>query len=468
MDWVKPDFGDFLAPPKKRQKTDNSSAFKKEENQELPFQPNFSKLSKYSPKTKDELVVNKKKIEEVEYWLKNIDTESAYLLITGPPGCGKLKTLSVLCKSLKIDFIEWSSPASLPYDPDNHSLYKNELDIFEEFVLRACRYSNILFASSRRIVVVKDVPNGFLRDSPVFHLFLDKFFGLQNLKIAFIISDNVMCRSLFPEHIRKKYCIKNINFNPITQKSIATALNNLIKTFDISKINPRAECYSDEISVKCNGDLRNAITMLHFMLAKGKHFPLISPLHLKKKSRGKSKIPVALSNVNVIGDNKMDIFQGLGRVLYAKKENNKFVHDVQEIAESFSSCPNLFVGMLHENYLHTFSSIHDITAAATSLALSDLLLQDWNESSMLYGCGVSIAAQGVMISNSAPIKKFQQFNKSRVKRETILSEEKDILEAANPQWKGSDILLDIAPYASNIPYLEFEHRNVLKKLAHFS
>lgn len=468
MDWVKPDFGDFLAPPKKKQKTDDGPVFKEVEVQKLPTQLNFNKLSKYSPKTRDELVVNKKKIEEVECWLKNIDNESAYLLITGPPGCGKLKTLSILCKSLKIDIVEWSSPASSVYDPDNQYLYKNELEAFEEFVIRASRYSNILFASSRRLVVVKDIPNGYLRDNSIFQLFLEKFDSVQNLKIAFIISDNFICRSLFPEHVRMKYHIKNINFNPITQKNIAAALSNLIKKFEISKINPRAESYSDEISVKCNGDIRNALTMLHFMLAKGKNCPLLSPLPLKKKTRGKSKIPIALGNVNITSDNKMDIFQGLGRVLYAKKENNKFVYDAQEIAESFSSSPNLFVGMVHENYLHTFSSVHDITAAATSLALSDLLLQDWNENSMLYGCGVSVAALGVMISNSAPIKKFQQFNKSRAKKETILCETKDILETANPCWKGSDILLDIAPYASKIPSLELEHKDLLRKLARFS
>lgn len=468
MNWVKPAFNDFLVPSKKRQRNED---FASEEADKLQISNKLTLLSKYFPKSKEELVVNKKKIEEVEYWLENIDSESTYLILSGPPGCGKFRTITILSKSLKIDSVEWITPVAHSYDPEgvNNSLYQSELQFFEDFIVRACRYTSILTPSSKRIVLVKDIPNGYYRNPSAFHSFLENYNKIEKLHVVFILSDVALGRNLFPEQIKLNLCIRTINFNPVTQKNVVTALHNLVRKFDLQKVNPSINSHIEKISEDCNGDLRNAIATLHFVLGDKNGKPFSLPIQKRKRTKGiKSKTKTPSEAVcNTVPDNKIDIFHGLGRVLYAKRENKRLVHNPDEVADSFTTSPQLFVGMLHENYLSTFSSIHDIAKASLSLANSDLLLEDWNANSLLLGCGVSVASHGLMVTNSNPIRKFQQFNKPRLKYDTILGECKDLLESSYPLWKGTDILMDMAPYAVHITNLNFAHSDLIQKLAKF-
>lgn len=85
-----------------------------------------------TPVNSSELVVQKKKVAEVKHWLeqafsksqqvwqysltfgvlliKSLIFQGQFLLLTGPPGCGKYQTLSVLCKELNIEILAWEEP----------------------------------------------------------------------------------------------------------------------------------------------------------------------------------------------------------------------------------------------------------------------------------------------------------------------------------------------------------------------
>ncbi|XP_023225269.1 cell cycle checkpoint protein RAD17-like [Centruroides sculpturatus] len=71
-------------------------------------------VEKYAPTSKDTLAVNKKKVAQVEEWLKNYFDQilnkniSPILLLTGPAGAGKTATMKVLAKEMQLDLVEWS------------------------------------------------------------------------------------------------------------------------------------------------------------------------------------------------------------------------------------------------------------------------------------------------------------------------------------------------------------------------
>lgn len=82
-------------------------------------------VDKYKPETQHELAVHKKKIEEVETWLKAEVLErqpkqgGSILLITGPPGCGKTTTIKILAKEHGIQVQEWINPVLPEFQKDD-------------------------------------------------------------------------------------------------------------------------------------------------------------------------------------------------------------------------------------------------------------------------------------------------------------------------------------------------------------
>uniref|UniRef100_A0A0K8S4M7 Cell cycle checkpoint protein RAD17 n=1 Tax=Lygus hesperus TaxID=30085 RepID=A0A0K8S4M7_LYGHE len=435
MSWVQSKFTDYAVPPCKKRKFESSNTNGKTTVTTPVVDLSYvDEKPKWRPKVKSDLVVNSKKIGEVESWLLNCKTtkEPSILLMTGHPGCGKLTTLRVLCSGLKINLIEWLPQiAQRKYDPEGGEFCQSLSSIFEEFIVRATRYTNVLNAMSSRIVAVKDIPNCYLREPITFHTFLNKYARVHDVHLAFILTDVTVVRSLFPDHVKHSLNVTTVVFNPITQKGVK----------DVLKISFPLKCHGhvDAISASCNGDLRKAITSLEFASKTG-NLPL-------KKSKSST-----LKN-----DDKrdfLDIFHGLGRILYSKREKGKLVHDPITVGESFFTSPELFVGMLHENYLHTYSSIHDVAKAGEYLSSAEILLRDMMDISRCLS--LTIASCGIMTNNSAPIKKFQQMNKPR-KVMNVVSEFRS-------RFSDSNVFLDVATYGRAIPSYAQENNDWLSRI----
>ncbi|KAF6205367.1 hypothetical protein GE061_019538 [Apolygus lucorum] len=439
MSWVQSKFTDFVVQPSKKRKFErshesSSSNDDKTSNKPLKNSNCAEDKPKWRPRVKSDLVVNSKKVGEVESWLVYCKTreQPSILLLTGNPGCGKLTTLKVLCSELKINLIEWlPQVAQRKYDPEGGEYCQSLSSIFEEFIVRATRYSNILNAMSKRIVAVKDIPNCYLRDPVTFHEFLNKYARVHQVHLAFILTDGTKVRSLFPDHVKQSLNVHSVVFNPITLKGVKDTLKRLFPN--------KCHSYVDGISASCNGDLRKAITSFEFASKTGK-------LPSKKSKSSKSE-----------NDDKrdfLDIFHGLGRILYSKREKGKLVHDPVAVGESFFTSPDLFIGMLHENYLHTFSSIHDVAKAGDCLSSAEVLLDDMKDSSRTLS--LTIASCGVMTNNSAPIKKFQQMNKPR-KVVNVVSE-------FRARFSDSNVFLDVATYGRQIPSYAQENNEWLSRI----
>ncbi|KAA6389899.1 MAG: hypothetical protein EZS28_014571 [Streblomastix strix] len=131
-----------------------------------------------------DLVVHKKKVEEVSRWLlerlqsfQNARpiSQQRILIILGSSGTGKTETLRSLCKSQRVEIVEWEEVISQwnPGQQDEFGVeYISQRDRFREFVFQSQRYSPLQFdgnqdqvqkqtnqsTSNPRIVLIDGIP----------------------------------------------------------------------------------------------------------------------------------------------------------------------------------------------------------------------------------------------------------------------------------------------------------------------
>jgi cell cycle checkpoint protein len=118
-------------------------------------------VDKHAPRVEADLVVHKKKADEVRAWLAHQRSVagraasaagvSRVLLVTGPPGCGKSATVAVLAAAAGFEVSEWRTPTPTLWDEvqyqregggqyqrgQDRPQYHSKMDAFDEFVLRA-------------------------------------------------------------------------------------------------------------------------------------------------------------------------------------------------------------------------------------------------------------------------------------------------------------------------------------------
>ncbi|XP_057350554.1 cell cycle checkpoint protein RAD17 isoform X1 [Manis pentadactyla] len=418
-------------------------------------------VDKYKPETQHELAVHKKKIEEVETWLKTEVLErqqkqgGSILLITGPPGCGKTTTIKILSKEHGIQVQEWINPV-LP-DFQKHDFkeiinpessfhvfpYQSQIAGFKEFLLRATKYNKLQMLgddlrTDKKIILVEDLPNQFYRDSHALHEVLRKYVQIGRCPLIFIISDSLSGdnnqRLLFPREIQEECAISNISFNPVAPTIMMKFLNRIV-TIEANK-NGGNTTVPDKISLEllcqgCSGDIRSAINSLQFSSSKGGN-----NLWPRKKGTSAVKLDAALSKskqrrkpdrgfenqeVQAIGgkDVSLFLFRALGKILYCKRaslaaldsprlplhlsehERDAMLVQPEEVVEMSHMPGELFNLYLHQNYIDFFMEVDDLVRASEFLSFADLLNGDWNTRALLREYSTSIATRGVIHSNKA-------------------------------------------------------------------
>ncbi|XP_048451134.1 cell cycle checkpoint protein RAD17 isoform X2 [Rhincodon typus] len=324
-------------------------------------------VDEYKPQNQSELAVHKKKIEEVESWLKAHTIERfphqgvSILLLTGAAGTGKTATIQVLVKELGIHLLEWTNPLSenqfkshdefkgcFNTEPGFRiNISKSQSVLFEEFLLRANKYKKLQMLGDRletdkKLILVEDIPNQFYREPSCMHDILRRFVQVARCPLVFIISDSVSQdsghRLLFPKDIQEELGIANISFNPVAHTSMLRVLNR-IASQEASKNDGKTTVPDKTVlELLCRGsagDIRSAINNLQFTSVKGCPLELNSAQNYKGKtlikagmsSRGKHKEKSSKANekgggLHTIGskDQSLFLFRALGKIIYCKRE----------------------------------------------------------------------------------------------------------------------------------------------------
>ncbi|XP_054571164.1 cell cycle checkpoint protein RAD17 isoform X4 [Eptesicus fuscus] len=425
-------------PTRKRGTLSSSEQIYGVENSKESLSENEPWVDKYKPETQHELAVHKKKIEEVETWLKAevLERQSkqggSILLITGPPGCGKTTTIKILSKELGIQVQEWINPVLSDFQKDDFKEifnyessfhifpYQSQITVFKEFLLRATKYNKLQMLgddlrTDKKIILVEDLPNQFYRDSHTLHEVLRKYVQIGRCPLIFIISDSLSGdnnqRLLFPKEIQEECAISNISFNPVAPTIMMKFLNRIV-TVETKK-NGGNITVPDKTSLEllcqgCSGDIRSAINSLQFSSSKGRNnlcprkkgMSSLKSDAVLSKSRRRKKSDKVFENqeVQAIGgkDVSLFLFRALGKILYCKRasvteidsprlpshlseyERDTLLVHPEEVVEMSHMPGDLFNLYLHQNYVDFFMEVDDLVRASEFLSFADIISGDWN------------------------------------------------------------------------------------------
>ncbi|XP_005733693.1 cell cycle checkpoint protein RAD17 isoform X3 [Pundamilia nyererei] len=438
---------------KRKRKREASVSYLLKESSQLD--QNEPWVDKYSPRSQAELAVHKKKMEEVEKWIRvHTNTKSGILLLTGPSGCGKTATVRVLSLEMGLRVQEWSSPTNLEAYSSSHEWRTNgfssssQSSQFQDFLLRANKYNCLKMAGDggvahNKLILVEDLPNQFYRQPGALHEILRRFVRTSQCPLVFIVSDSLSgdgsSRFLFPKDIQEELGISSISFNPVAPTAMMKVLT-CIATQEAAK-SCRSMCVPDQtlLETLCSGssgDIRSAINSLQFScLPTDSCTSLETGLWRTKKDRSlcragsttsqrkkKSKQEEALA----IGgkDASLFLFRALGKILHCKREKHEgadgaeggcgrglpshLLHhhraallvDPELVVERSHMSGEFFSLYLHQNYLDFFCEVEDVERASEYLSDADLLTADWTNRSVLGDYGSSVATRGLLHSNS--------------------------------------------------------------------
>lgn len=135
-------------------------------------------IEHFAPQSKDNLAIHAKKVAELDSWFQMIQspkrtTLAPILLITGPSGSGKTATLNVLSNEYGYDISEWITPVDIEHvrsnqNDENVTFSESQRDQFSHFLFQSSRYRSVFDTSMKRLILVEDFPNTFIRDPSKF------------------------------------------------------------------------------------------------------------------------------------------------------------------------------------------------------------------------------------------------------------------------------------------------------------
>uniref|UniRef100_H2RXS7 RAD17 checkpoint clamp loader component n=1 Tax=Takifugu rubripes TaxID=31033 RepID=H2RXS7_TAKRU len=428
--WVDPSFTDLPLQHKNEVKRPRKRKGDASSSDQIFYRPNKQSqtdedepwVDRYSPSCQAELAVHKKKIEEVENWLRIHTTTSkgGILLLTGPSGCGKTTTVRVLAQELSIRIHEWTNSSNMEsYKFRMNGLsYSSQSAQFREFLLRANKYNWLKIVgddgtTDKKLILVEDFPNQFLRQHGSLHDILRQFVRSSRCPLVFIMSDSVnrdsSSRSLFPKDLQEELNITNISFNPVAPTAMMKVLTR-ISTVEAGKSCGKM-CVLDAAALESlcsgsSGDIRSALNSLQFISFPGQ---------MKKKRSKKTK---QMDQEPAIGgkDASLFLFRALGKILHCKPaqcapgpalpshlahhQRDPLLITPEMVVEHSHMSGEVFNLYLHQNYLDFFSEVDDVAEASKYQSDADLLAANWMTRSTMRDYGSSVATRGILYSNT--------------------------------------------------------------------
>ncbi|XP_057687577.1 cell cycle checkpoint protein RAD17 [Corythoichthys intestinalis] len=416
-------------------------------------------VDRYTPCSKVDLAVHKKKIEEVENWLRlHTDaSQGGLLLLTGPSGCGKTATVQVLSRELGLSIQEWTNPPyiynyiNIDCDGKTTGVYNTSQSAqFQEFLLRANKYNCLkmvgdVTSTGVKLLLVEEFPNQFYRKPSELHDILRLFVKTSRCPLVFIVSNSVngdsSSRLLFPREILEELDISTISFNPVAPTTMMKVLTRILTHENGKSVGRFSVPDHTVLEMVCSGssgDIRSAVNSLQFasvpdysqekeMLRGTNTLKLQGKAVCKATSRNKSKPTKGKEEEQTMGmkDTSLFLFRALGKILHCKRGSPESVktaqsgprlpsHLSQHHRESLLVDPEwviehsyvsgeFFNLYLHQNYLDFFSEMDDVDKASEYMSDADLLNSNWMSNSTLGEYASSVATRGLLHANSQQV-----------------------------------------------------------------
>ncbi|XP_076805494.1 cell cycle checkpoint protein RAD17-like [Clavelina lepadiformis] len=385
--------------------------------------PNQTWLERYAPTVVDDLAVHKKKISDVEIWitqhLSPHKDGAPILLLTGPPGCGKSTTLTLVAKKHGLQLEEWTNPLTTPYTVTKEAglKYESQNTQFDEFLFRSGKYPSLLLnkqndvGTSHKLIMLEELPNFMYQDPPVLKEILRKYHRTQKWPLVLILSDGASSATLKRHLADMKSQITTISFNSISSTLMTKALNLICKAEN------RVIAKEDLLILSSLGDIRYAINNLQFSSCRQSDKFGGLQNEVSKSCKTKTDKPCLGGK-----DSTLILFRALGKIFYCKRDKTSEPYKVFEehhrdpllvqpevVLDQCCLSGNAFSLFLHQNYLLFFDGnpVNDIATASDYLSLSDLMNSPGISCDPSSGAATSLdfyegilAARGLVYSNS--------------------------------------------------------------------
>ncbi|XP_066137493.1 cell cycle checkpoint protein RAD17 isoform X2 [Euwallacea fornicatus] len=376
-----------------------------------------------APKDIKELAIHAKKLQELEGWLKIVcgnslkKDKTEFLLLTGPTGSGKSTSVKILCSSLNLDVTEWTNPVDIDYE-----VFKGPGQVakFSEFFSESQYCSLFSSRNSKKVLLVKDFPNVFLRKSTEFFEVLQDIYFMATHPVIFICTDSCsketdLQRLLFTEEILLKFGITHLSFNACAPTLLKKALKRVV---DILQSHPDffqipSSSTVDAILSSSVGDIRCAMNQLHLACVTGNRSLLIFEKNKSEPKVGSKRKRTEKTGTikQTVKDEVLGFFHGLGRVLNPKRVERdntwRLNCDIPKLVDEFCTQPSTFSSFLFENYLKYFGNLEDARKAVEVLSFSTVLMESWDSHDVLV-LALWVAILGVMVSNENKVSKWNQ------------------------------------------------------------
>ncbi|KAM8959807.1 cell cycle checkpoint protein RAD17 isoform 2-T4 [Lycaon pictus] len=320
-------------------------------------------VDKYKPETQHELAVHKKKIEEVETWLK-------------------------------AKVIERQPKQDLPnqFYRDSHTLHE---------ILR--RY----------------VHTG---RCPLIFIISDSLSGDNNQRLLFPkeIQEECAIANISFNPVAPTIMMKFLN-RIVTMEANKNGGNTIVP--DKTSLELLCQGCSGDIRSAINSLQFSSSKGANSLWPRKKGISSIKSDAALSKSKRRKKTDTIFENqeVQAIGgkDVSLFLFRALGKILYCKRaslteldsprlpshlsehERDTLLVQPEEVVEMSHMQGELFNLYLHQNYIDFFVEVDDLVRASDFLSFADILSGDWNTRSLLRQYSTSIATRGVIHSNKA-------------------------------------------------------------------
>ncbi|OQV21112.1 putative Cell cycle checkpoint protein RAD17 [Hypsibius exemplaris] len=358
-------------------------------------------IDRYGPKTKADLAINAKKLNELEAWLKGLQsgTSRRIMVVTGPSGAGKSTAVRVLSCDLGITVTDLENPDGGTFDPNgDNSSWESNTSLLEHH-LCASKYGPACWEgsakpsiSSRRpssVTLIEEIPALCLKDPKNLHSLLRRFCSPGKTGIVFIITENNASNSrlwtLFPPQIIADFNITLLKFNPITTTALRKHFM-AVANKELSRTTAPTMAEIDELIAICRGDIRAGMTALEFS---------VESRNLPSKRGGPTAKSGTLGFRNGDPDKSIILFRAIGRVFYVKRNVDEppnclglpdhllqearrpLTYTPETIIEKCCTTEENYVAFVHENYPNFIIDMDFVQRAAECFSLTDIILSEW-------------------------------------------------------------------------------------------